>query len=369
MGYQFLHLDSYARHGSKQQRVNKKTGRVTDLRKWSAADIAAEAMRDPGACPHVEKPQPPKVLHGCTPREAVRLAEEWASASKDAQGRALRKDGLALAAGVVTLPDEQKADWPRFREASVAWLREQYGPRLRSIVEHTDEANPHLHFYAVPLPGERFEVLHPGRSAAAKKAQEGAKKGAQNAAYKAAMRGWQDDFSNVAARFGLARLGPGKRRLTRGAWKAEQEQARSLAQPVPAELAITPQDVAKRVTKAGLLGKQYETGEELAARLTELVQERARPLAAQAARADFDGKQASRLVQRVQALESTDNTARAELAERQAQELRRELEQQRKRADKSDELAEMYRSGRDQAIDELRAIQRRRTSRVVPGER
>jgi hypothetical protein len=251
----------------------------------------------------------------------------------------------------------------------VAWLREQYGPRLRSIVEHTDEANPHLHFYAVPLPGERFEVLHPGRSAAAKKAQEGAKKGAQNAAYKAAMRGWQDDFSNVAARFGLARLGPGKRRLTRGAWKAEQEQARSLAQPVPAELAITPQDVAKRVTKAGLLGKQYETGEELAARLTELVQERARPLAAQAARADFDGKQASRLVQRVQALESTDNTARAELAERQAQELRRELEQQRKRADKSDELAEMYRSGRDQAIDELRAIQRRRTSRVVPGER
>ena len=77
------------------------------------------------------------------------------------------------------------------------------------------------------------------------------------------------------------------------------------------------------MTKAGLLGKQYESGEELAARLTELVQERARPLAAQAARADFDGKQASRLVQRVQVLESTDNTARAELAERQAQELRR----------------------------------------------
>ena len=92
---------------------------------------------------------------------------------------------------------------------------------------------------------------------------------------------------------------------------------------MPAELAITPQDVAKRVTKAGLLGKQYESGEELAARLTELVQERARPLAAQAARAEFDGAQASRLVQRVQVLESTDNTQQAELAERQAQELRR----------------------------------------------
>ena len=92
--------------------------------------------------------------------------------------------------------------------------------------------------------------------------------------------------------------------------------------------------MTKRVTKAGLLGKQYESGEELAARLTELVQERARPLAAQAARADFDGKQASRLVQRVQVLESTDNTARAELAERQAQELRRELEAERRKAAK-----------------------------------
>ncbi|MDD2706080.1 MAG: hypothetical protein PHU07_12220, partial [Acidocella sp.] len=210
-------------------------------------------------------------------------------------------------------------------------------------------------------PGERFEVLHPGRQAAAKKAQQGAKKGAQNAAYKQAMVGWQDDFQRaVAAHFALTRRGPGKRRLTRGAWKAEQEQARSLAQPVPAELVITPQDVKKQVTRKRLLGDEYETADELAARLTELVQERARPLAAQAARADFDGKQAARMVQRVQVLESTDNTARAELAERQAQELRRELEQQRKRADKADELAELYRSGRDQAIDELRALRPQR---------
>ena len=177
------------------------------------------------------------------------------------------------------------------------------------------------------------------------------------------MVGWQDGFQRaVAAHFGLTRRGPGKRRLTRGAWKAEQEQARSLAQPVPAELAITPQDVAKRVTKAGLLGKQYESGEELAARLTELVQERARPPAAQAARAEFDGAQASCLVQRVQVLESTDNTQRAELAERQAQELRRELEAERRKAAKAHELAELYRSGRDQAIDELRAIQPQRAT-------
>ena len=62
------------------------------------------------------------------------------------------------------------------------------------------------------------------------------------------MVGWQDGFQRaVAAHFGLTRRGPGKRRLTRGAWKAEQEQARSLAQPVPAELTITPQDVTKNL--------------------------------------------------------------------------------------------------------------------------
>ena len=352
MGYQFLHLESYARHGSKQH---------GQPRKWSAREIAAESMREPDACPHVKLPQPPKVLHGCTPAEAAKLAHDWADGSKDAKGRKLRADGLALAAGVVSLPSEQRQDWPRFREATVAWLRQQYGERLRSVVEHTDEKHPHLHFYAVPLPWERFEVLHPGRQAAAKKAQEGAKKGAQNAAYKQAMVGWQDDFQRaVAAHFALTRRGPGKRRLTRGAWKAEQEQARSLAQPVPAELVITPQDVKKQVTRKRLLGDEYETADELAARLTELVQERARPLAAQAARADFDGKQAARMVQRVQVLESTDNTARAELAERQAQELRRELEAERRKAAKADERAELYLSGRDQAIDELRALRQQR---------
>ena len=82
------------------------------------------------------------------------------------------------------------------------------------------------------------------------------------------------------------------------------------------------------------------------------MQERARPPAAQAARADFDGRRPA--WQRVQVLESTDNTARAELAERQAQELRRELEAERRRAAKADELAELYRSGQDQALDELR---------------
>ena len=52
--------------------------------------------------------------------------------------------------------------------------------------------------------------------------------------------------------------------------------------------------------------------------------------------------------------------AEAALAQKQVQELRRELEAAQRRAEKADELADLYRSGRDQAIDELRAIRPQR---------
>ena len=43
------------------------------------------------------------------------------------------------------------------------------------------------------------------------------------------MRATQDDFANrVGQRFGLARIGPGRRRLTRAQWQAEQAQAEAL---------------------------------------------------------------------------------------------------------------------------------------------
>ena len=165
MGFQFLHIEAYARHGSSStaSRANGRRERspprpcasLTPARTSSAAAAPGAARLPPG-------------------REAA--AHDWADGSKDAKGRKLRADGLALAAGVVSLPAEQRQDWPRFREATVAWLREQYGERLRSVVEHTDEAHPHLHFYAVPLPGERFEVLHPGRQAASEKARQGARR-------------------------------------------------------------------------------------------------------------------------------------------------------------------------------------------------
>jgi hypothetical protein len=40
--------------------------------------------------------------------------------------------------------------------------------------------------------------------------------------YKSAMRTWQNDYNKVTARHGLARIGPARRRLTRGQWQIEK---------------------------------------------------------------------------------------------------------------------------------------------------
>lgn len=211
-GYQFIHVESYARTAPKSE----KTGG------HSIGSVMAEAMRADGACPHVETPTAPTLLFGVQPGEVEELATSWANSSTDAIGRKLRKDGLCLLAGVVscppTLTDEE---WGAFKLDAVAWLAKD--ARLVSVIEHTDEKERHLHFYKIPQPGERFEVLHPGRAAALMAKASGLLKGEQNKAYKAAMRAYQDDFfQSVSSRHGMARIGPARRRLNRDQWKAEQ---------------------------------------------------------------------------------------------------------------------------------------------------
>lgn len=269
MGYQFLHLEGYARVGSRQERVHHKTKKPYTVQRLSVDEVAAEAEREPSACPHVMDPKPPVRLHGCSPSEAVERAKRWAEGVMDSKGRKMRKDGLCLAAGVISMPDEQRADWPRFREAAVRWLKAQYGDRLLSVVEHQDEKHPHFHFYAVPRDGESFDRLHPGRTAAAAAAKNGQDKKGQRVEYMNAMRGWQDDFSrDCAANFGLARLGPGRRRLPRAEWKREQAQARAFAHPeLPKSLLLSERELQPRVVEKSFLKTTYETPKEVASRV------------------------------------------------------------------------------------------------------
>lgn len=222
--YQFVHVESYSRTPPKSADKTGKAGRSV---KW----VVDEAIRDPGAIPHVEQPQPPTYLYG-EPLEALEATcEAWASTMTDSKGRKLRKDALCLAAGVVSAPhDIEPEAWASFKADALKWLQDKYGECLRTVIEHTDESHPHLHFYCVAQPGQRFESVHQGKAAAAEAKAEGKPKGQQNQAYKAAMREYQDEFFDlVGMRHGFSRLGPGKRRLTREEWRQEQAQAKALA--------------------------------------------------------------------------------------------------------------------------------------------
>lgn len=237
-GYQFFHVETYGREESKKGRTKcKKNSDGTYTSKEVAKEkrgnvrwVIAEAKREQDSCYHIENPQPPTVLLGDLD-QVEQEATRWAEESTDAKGRKLRKDAHCLLAGVISLPREQEENWEQFRAKSLDWLKEKYGDNLRCVVEHQDEAHPHLHFYCVAKKGQSFDDLHEGKRAQKEVKQKNpeATKEEQNIAFSKAMEATQDDFNyRVGQRFGLARLGPGRRRLTRAQWQAEQKQAEAL---------------------------------------------------------------------------------------------------------------------------------------------
>lgn len=201
-------------------------------------EVLDEADRKPGNCPHIDPEKladpalAPERIYGLKLEKVEAEANAWAEQAKDAQGRVLRIDGHCLLAGVVSLPEgTPPEDWQRFKNDAVKWLKNEFGGRLRSVIEHKDEGHRHLHFYAVQEHGKAFADLHPGQSAARAAKAQGLKKGEQNKAYIDAMRCWQDKFSkDIGQKHGLTRIGPGRRRLTREEWKKEQQQAKALQQ-------------------------------------------------------------------------------------------------------------------------------------------
>lgn len=237
MGYQFVHVEAYARISG--------AGKAGGL---TLRAVVAEAERSPGACPHVAHPQPPIVLYGMAPSAAAAVAEERAAVAKDASGRKFRRDGLCLVGGVASYPDafevvnadaDARARWAAWEATTLAWLHTEYGNRLASVVRHEDESHPHVHFFVLPDLREdgrlRIADVHGGRAAADSVKAAGGAKGAQNEAYKAAMREFQRRYWEVVGLgHGLTRLGPGRRRLTRAGWQAEQSAAAAAAETLRA---------------------------------------------------------------------------------------------------------------------------------------
>lgn len=242
MGYQFIHLESYSRKADAK-------GRNTSF-------IFSEASRKPEASVHVSAPAPPVVVYGVG-LDTVQEMHDAAVASatvavNGGKRRKIRSDQKSLHTVVASHPftmDEVRADPGKHREAerwerrTVAWLQDQYGDDLISVIRHEDESHYHLHAYVVPIsdPEMKAAKFHPGVTAKRTIMTSGPADGEDqkalgkraDAEYKAVMRQWQDSYHEaVAVPSGLTRLGPQRRRLSREEWQREKVQARSLQKVV-----------------------------------------------------------------------------------------------------------------------------------------
>lgn len=237
MAFQFIHMQGYSRKGDGK-------GRNTSF-------IFGEARRDSAACLHVEAPRPPVVVYGVD-IDRVEAMHDAAAADartvpKGGKERRVRQDQHTLMTVVASHPltmeevaadPAKRAEAERWEAMTVDWLRGLYGEGLVSVVRHEDESRWHVHAYILPRDREmKAAGLHPGLVAKAEVMAAGPRddedpkalnKRGDNA-YKAAMRGWQDAyFDAVAVRCGLARIGPGLRRLSRQEWQVEKQQAKAL---------------------------------------------------------------------------------------------------------------------------------------------
>lgn len=222
MAFAFAHMELHSRKGGKS---------------GSVSYVLDEAARVEGACSHVATPAPPETVWGMSIGE-LRLSHDAAADAAvttlaSGKQRRIRQDQNTLFSVVVSFPPElvtaeDPAAVPDWEKRAVAWLRREFGDELLSVVRHVDEKAPHLHAYGRGKgPDMRAAVLHPGYQAKAAALAAGDDNKAADRAYRAAMREWQDRYwEQVAGPSGMARLGPGRRRLTRAEWHEEQTASR-----------------------------------------------------------------------------------------------------------------------------------------------
>lgn len=203
MKAQFIHVEDYSKKG-----FGKTTGKYkTEVKQSTIKGVCNEANRVKTFCKHVPAPKPPILLYGADLTEVERLTEDYYKNTKaklkNGKTRALRADSDALLAGVVSVPKDF-ADWDKYKLDTVNFLKAKYGHKLKSVVEHTDEPNPHLHFYVVQDPGLDFVLVHDGKRAVLESGEKDKKK--QMGIYKKAMSKFNDDFYNaVSKKYDLTR--------------------------------------------------------------------------------------------------------------------------------------------------------------------
>ncbi|NKX37570.1 hypothetical protein HGG70_06475 [Rhodobacteraceae bacterium R_SAG4] len=242
-GPQFMHLQSFSRKANEGGQ--------------SVEQVLAEASRAPEYSKHVSDPRPPSLVYGVSVDEVRKLHDEMVAAGgvevtlKDGRTarRGIRKDRHTLMTAVASHPlptdlvnrkPDARADYELWRDHNLAWLKAQFGDKLVSVIEHSDEKHPHIHAYILPLddPTCSARQLHPAWQAK-EEAMEVARAAGHddkaalklgNAAYRAKARELQDHYyEHVSLACGLTRTGPKRERLSRLQWKARKDAAKLTA--------------------------------------------------------------------------------------------------------------------------------------------
>ena len=203
---QFVRIQTYARVASKKaqqletRRQQPRKGRKNGL------ELVRCDFRGTPRCRSVWARSRPAAAclplrHRSQDARPRKRARRVADAIQKRTGKKPRKDTSHLLAGVLSYPDDApKGDrYDEWRDRSIKWLQKRYGTHLVAVLEHQDEANPHLHWYCIEPEGLDVKRLHEGWTA---------KKDGQE--YRAAMRLVQDDYHrDVGSYVGLLRIGPG----------------------------------------------------------------------------------------------------------------------------------------------------------------
>jgi hypothetical protein len=238
--FQFIHLEAYSLQANQQGGKNAKFNKEVKAR--TVSEVLGEVLRKDGFCNHIQEPEAPGVLYGDLNNieaDCKTYHQNHKNIDKNGKAKALRSDANVLIAGVVSLEgiEQNYKDWDQYKIDVLGFLKEKYGENLAAVVEHTDEENPHLHFYIVPKIGQKLDELHDGKKAVLelKKKEPKALKGKQNKAYIEGMRNFQDDFYNkVSKNFGLTKIGPARSRVSRKTYfeqkKAAEEYRKTLKQ-------------------------------------------------------------------------------------------------------------------------------------------
>lgn len=235
MSYQFIHYENYSINISKKKAKENKSKRENynnETTGRNLREVIAEAKREPGNFRHVDHAEEPILLYGVELDEVERLALEYHSKTKikvnvkgEEKERGLRKDANIILAGIVSLAAENIDFWEDYKNDAMKYLKNKYGDKLKSVVEHTDEDNPHFHYYVIQNQGEIFDLVHDGKRAMLENKDK--IKSDQNKAYKKAMREFQKDFwLNVSSKYGLMKDGPKLTRKTHAQYEAEKRQVR-----------------------------------------------------------------------------------------------------------------------------------------------